>query len=193
MIDSSQADKLSDEELAVLALQNRDYFIFIINRYKIKLFNFIKRITNVRDEDAEDLLQEIFLKIYLNLNDFDNDLKFSSWVYSIARNHAISHHRKMQARAEGHSEALGDAAAKSIIADFQMEKNMDLEFLKQRMAEALSNLDEKYREVLVLKFLEEKNYQEISDIIKRPTGTVGSLLNKAKKEFRRELEKDKIN
>lgn len=189
MIDPDQADKLSDEELAALTLQNRDYFIFIINRYKIKLFNFIRRITGARDEDAEDLLQEIFLKVYLNLNDFDNDLKFSSWIYSIARNHAISHYRKTQARAEGHSISIDDAAAKSIMSDFQMEKNMDLQFLKKRLAEALSNLDEKYREVLILKFLEEKNYQEISDIIKRPIGTVGSLLNKAKKELGEELGK----
>jgi RNA polymerase sigma-70 factor (ECF subfamily) len=53
-------------------------------------------------------------------------------------------------------------------------------------------LDDKYREVLVLKFLEEKNYQEISDIIKKPPGTVASTINKAKQEFRKELARQKI-
>jgi len=56
----------------------------------------------------------------------------------------------------------------------------------------LNSLPEKYRDILVLKFLEEKNYQEISDIIKKPVGTVGSMMNKAKKEFKKELEKQQI-
>jgi len=192
MMSASEIEALSDEEMVALALKDQDNFVVIINRYKAKLFNYIRRITNVRDEDAEDLLQEIFLKVYLNLNDFDKDLKFSSWIYAIARNQVISNHRRLNSRAEGHSVALEDESAKKIMFNFNIEKALDNSYLKDKVAKVLYSLPEKYREVLVLKFLEEKNYQEISDIIKKPSGTVGSLINKAKSEFKKELDKQQI-
>ncbi|MEI6835701.1 MAG: RNA polymerase sigma factor [Candidatus Falkowbacteria bacterium] len=192
MISVSEIEALSDEEMVTLTLKDQDNFVVIINRYKAKLFNYIRRITNVRDEDAEDLLQEIFLKVYLNLNDFDKDLKFSSWIYAIARNQVISNHRRLNSRAEGHSVALEDESAKKIMFNFNIEKALDDSYLKDKVAKVLYSLPEKYREVLVLKFLEEKNYQEISDIIKKPSGTVGSLINKAKSEFKKELDKQQI-
>ena len=192
MILSDEAEQKSDEEVVALALKDHEYFVLIINRYKSKLFNYIRRITSVRDEDAEDLLQEIFLKVYLNLNDFDSDLKFSSWIYAIARNQVISNHRRLNARAEGHSVTLEDDGAQKIISSFNVEKELDKAYLKESVEKVLFSLHEKYREVLVLKFIEEKNYQEISDIIKKPMGTVGSLMNKAKSEFKKELDKQKI-
>jgi len=119
-------------------------------------------------------------------------LKFSSWAYAIARNQVISHHRKLQARAEGHTVALEDESVKQIAADFDIKNNIDLQCLRENVFKILDNLDDKYREVLVLKFLEEKSYQEISDIIKKPIGTVGSMMNKAKTEFQKELSRQKI-
>jgi len=189
MLNPDEIEALSDEEMVILALKSQDNFALIINRYKSKLFNYIRRITNVRDEDAEDLLQDIFLKVYLNLNDFDKDLKFSSWIYAIARNQVISNHRRLNVRAEGHSTNLEDDSARKLASNVNIEKDL---YLKDNVAKVLYALSEKYREVLVLKFLEEKNYQEISDIIKKPVGTVGSLMNKAKSEFKRELDKQQI-
>jgi RNA polymerase sigma-70 factor (ECF subfamily) len=188
----SEFDNLSDEEIVNLTLKNQDNFTYLINRYQDKLFNYIRRITNVRDEDAQDLLQDIFLKIYLNLNDFDNSLKFSSWVYAISRNQVISNHRKLQARAEGHSVPLEDDSAKKIISGFNIEKEIDSNYLKDNVFKVLDALDEKYRDILILKFIEEKNYQEISDIIKKPVGTVGSMMNKAKKMFKDELSRQDL-
>ncbi|MFA6106311.1 MAG: RNA polymerase sigma factor [Patescibacteria group bacterium] len=192
MFPISQAGKLSDEEIVVLTLENQDNFLYLIQRYKQKLFNFIKRITNVADEDAEDILQDVFLKVYLNLNDFDHGFKFSSWIYQIARNQVISNHRKLKARAEGYKTPLDEETVRSLISGLDMEKQADAEILKLNIRKVLNRLNEKYREVLVLKFLEEKSYAEISDIIKKPIGTVGSLMNKAKSEFKKELEKQQI-
>ena len=192
MINTDQVEKLSDEDIVKLTLENQSYFLYIINRYKIKLFNFVRRITNVSAEDAEDLLQEVFLKIYLNLNDFDHDQKFSSWAYAITRNQVISHHRKLHVRPEGHAVSVEDENVREIAADFDLRKDMDLNYLRENIFKVLDKLDEKYREVLVLKFLEEKSYQEISDIIKKPIGTVGSMMNKAKSEFKKELSKQEI-
>ena len=192
MMTDAEIEKLSDEEVVSLVLKNQDNFAIIINRYKSKLFNYIRRITNVRDEDAEDLLQDIFLKVYLNLNDFDTDLKFSSWIYAIAHNQVISQHRRLNVRAEGHSTSLEDESAIKLASNFSIEKELDNLYLKDNVSKVLRSLKEKYQEILILKFLEEKNYQEISDIIKKPVGTVGSLMNKAKSEFKKELARQQI-
>lgn len=192
MLNAEEIESLSDEEIVALTLKDQDNFVLIINRYKNKLFNYIRRITSIRDEDAEDLLQDIFLKVYLNLNDFDSGLKFSSWIYAIARNQVISNHRRLSVRAEGHSTNLEDESARKLDSNINIEKELDSKYLKDNVAKVLYSLNEKYREVLVLKFLEEKNYQEISDIIKKPVGTVGSLMNKAKSEFKKELAKQQI-
>ena len=192
MINLADTESMTDEEMVTLALKNQDNFALIINRYKSKLFNYIRRITNIRDEDAEDLLQDIFLKVYLNLNDFDTDLKFSSWIYAIAHNQVICNHRRLSSRAEGHGVPLEDESARKIISSFNVEKELDASFVKDNVSKVLNSLPEKYRDILVLKFLEEKNYQEISDIIKKPVGTDGSMMNIAKKEFKKELEKQQI-
>lgn len=192
MLENSQAENLSDEELASLCLKNQDYYAYIIQRYKTKIFYYVKRITNVCETDIEDLLQEIFLKAYLNLNDFDSNYKFSSWLYSIAHNQVISNYRKLQARPESRSFSLDDDDAKKIAANIDHEKEMDNNFKKEIIFKILKKIAPKYREVLILKFLEEKSYQEISDIIKKPMGTVASMLNKAKQEFKKELDKNNI-
>lgn len=179
----------TDEEIARLAAENQDYFLHIVQRYKDKLFRYILRITNISPEEAEDLLQDIFLKAYLNLNDFDSDLKFNSWIYRIAHNHVIDNHRSIKSRAHGNAISLDRDEVVGLASDLDVAKEVDGNLLKENINKALEKLDEKYREVLVLKFLEEKSYQEISDILKRPMGTVASLLNKAKREFKAEYEK----
>ena len=192
MIDSSLAQKSSDEELVKLTLADQDYFVFLVTRYQTKLVTYIKRISNASQEEAEDVLQEVFLKVYLNLNDFDGDLKFSSWIYRITHNQVISNFRKLKARPEGYLIDLDDSGIKRLLGDVNIIDEMDQRILKQGITQILEGLSEKYREILVLKFLEEKSYQEISDIIKKPQGTVASLMNKAKQEFRGELLKQKI-
>jgi RNA polymerase sigma-70 factor (ECF subfamily) len=185
-------DNKTDEELVELTLADQEYFLYITKRYKDKLYRYILRLTNIDPEEGEDILQDVFLKVYLNLNDFDTSLKFSSWIYRITHNQVISHHRKTKARPQGNSATIDDDEVKNIMADLDIEKEVDIGLLRENIDKVLLRLDDKYRNVLVLKYLEEKNYQEISDIIKRPMGTVATYLNKAKQEFKKELIKQKI-
>ncbi|MCK5212042.1 sigma-70 family RNA polymerase sigma factor [Candidatus Parcubacteria bacterium] len=175
----------TDEELVTLTLADQDYFLYIINRYKDKLFRYIRRITNVDPEETEDILQEVFIKAYTNLNDFDQALKFSSWIYRIAHNQVITYYRKTKARPHGHSASLSDEEVKNLASDLNPAKDVDIQLLKSNIQKTLGRLEEKHREVLVLKFIEEKSYQEISDILRRPMGTVASLINRAKQEFKK--------
>jgi RNA polymerase sigma-70 factor (ECF subfamily) len=98
----------------------------------------------------------------------------------------------LQARPEGHAVTIDDEGAMQLMSEFNITKNVDRNLLNESIFKVLDRLPSKYRDILILKFLEEKNYQEISDIIKKPVGTVGSMMNKAKKEFKKELEKQKI-
>jgi len=190
---SAGSSNLTDEELVKLALEDQAVFLWLVERYRAKLLRYINRLTNVNDDDAEDILQDVFIKVYLNLNDFNGDLKFSSWIYRITHNQVISRHRRLKARPEGYLIDIEDQAARNLAAEIDIEASADLELLKKKIKLILGFLEERYREVLVLKFLEEKNYQEISDIIKKPGGTVASLINRAKQAFKKELLKQNIN
>ncbi len=191
-IANDEISRLSDTELVKLTLVNQDNFVYLVDRYKGKLSSYVKRLTNANNEDAEDVLQEVFIKVYLNLNDFNKDLKFSSWIYRITHNQVISGHRKLKARPEGYAVNLGDQLAKSLAAEIDIKGQVDNKILQATINSVLSNLEPKYRDVLVLKFLEEKSYQEISDILKKPLGTVASLMNKAKQEFKTEFTRQNL-
>jgi len=191
-ISTEEISKKTDSELVKLSLANQDDFVYLVDRYKGKLASYIKRLTNANTEDVEDILQEVFIKVYLNLNDFDKDLKFSSWIYRITHNQVISGHRKIKARPEGYAVNIDDKLANSLVAETDIKGQMDNKILQKTISSVLDKIDEKYRDVLVLKFLEEQSYQEISDILKKPLGTVASLMNRAKQEFRTEFEKQQL-
>lgn len=181
--------KKTDEELVELALENQYHFLHLINRYEKKLLNYIARISGVAREEAEDILQEVFIKIYENLNDFDRDLKFSSWVYRITHNLTISHYRKRQARPQCIFLETEDDFLENIASEFDLRQEVDREFLRKNINKILRELRPEYREILILKFLEQNSYKEISDILRRPVGTVGTLVNRAKEQFREMAEK----
>jgi len=193
MVLEENINELSDELLVDLVFENQNNFLFLVDRYKFKLLNYIKRLTNVDTDGAQDILQDVFIKVYLNLRDFDRDLKFSSWIYRIAHNQVISNYRRLRARPEGNSINIDDLSLRSLATDLDISATTDSVIFKNNLAKVLTALNPKYREILVLKFLEEKSYQEISDILKKPSGTVASLINKAKREFKLEMEKQKIS
>lgn len=182
--DNISPSDLSDEKLVALSLENPDNFAYLIERYRLKLSIYIKRLTSISDDDLDDLLQEVFIKIYSNLNGFDVDLKFSSWVYRITHNQVVSNYRKLKARPEGYKVAIDDFLLNNLAAEIDPKKEVDKQFLKNKISLILQKMKPKFRELMVLRFLEEKSYQEISDILKKPSGTVASLMNKAKKDFK---------
>ena len=174
----------TDQELVKLTLENQDHFLHIVNRYETKLLSFILRISNVSAEEAKDLLQDVFIKVYQNLNDFDPSLKFSSWIYRITRNHVISHYRKNKNKQTLLSSEVNDEILNNLIGDFDITKEVDHQILTKNILDVLNQIDDKYKEVIVLKYFEQKSYEEISDIIKKPKGTVATYLNRGKRKFK---------
>ena len=192
MIEEEKYIEKSDSDLVKLALADQDFFGLIIKRYEHKLLTYIRRLTNVNYEEAEDILQNVFIKTYLNLNAFDPDLKFSSWIYRIAHNEVISNYRKKKARPEGVPLETENNLINKLAADLDLETQMDNHCLREAINKVLAGLDEKYREILVLRFFEDKDYQEMSDILQKPMGTIASLVNRAKGKFKEEMQKQRI-
>jgi RNA polymerase sigma-70 factor (ECF subfamily) len=185
MINQEKYHDLPDEELVTLTLENQNIFSILIERYEEKLKQYVRRITNISEEEIEDVLQEVFIKMYKNLNGFNLDLSFSSWSYRITHNHVISHFRKKNTRPQGISvEELNDTVLENLHTDINIDKDVDRTILKESLLKAISKLDEKYQEVIILNFFEERSYEEISDILQKPIGTVGTLLNRAKGQLK---------
>ena len=184
------ADK-SDLELVQLALVDQEDFLYLVNRYEPKLIKFIRRISGLNLEDSQDLLQEVFIKVYQNLNDFDQSLKFSSWIYRIARNQVISNYRKNKSRPQLSLFDLDLESSEQLASDFDISLGIDQNIMRQKIVDVLRLLDKKYQEVIILKYLEDKSYEEISDIIKKPVSTVGTLLSRGKNAFYQEFKKQK--
>ena len=179
--------ELTDQAVVRAALQDPKQYAAIVERYHAPLSRYIMRLGCRSTDDVKDVLQETFLKAYINLNDYDQGLKFSSWLYRIAHNETMSFFRKVKSNPAAIGleeqmllvERIGDST--DIAAD------ADRKFEAEEVRKALESIDFKYREPLVLKFLEEKSYEEISDILKMPVGTVATLINRGKQKLKTAL------
>ncbi len=179
-------NNLSDKDLVKLSIKDANNFYFLMKKYEDKLIRYILRISNIEKESAEDILQEVFIKVYENLNDFDDTFSFSSWIYRITHNMTISHIRKIQVRPKTLN--IEDNESINFLNIFESEIKLDKEFsqkeLSIRVKEIIKMLPEKYRDIMILRYLEEKDYQEISDILEKSIGTVSILISRAKKQFK---------
>lgn len=191
MITGSECVNKTDEQIVVLTLKNQDYYLCLMKRYEVKLLNYILKISNISREDGEDILQEVFVKAYQNLNDFDLNFKFSNWIYSIAHNTTISAFRKKKVRPQIVS--WEDEDLNNILESTLDLENTSLQKLTyKQILKIINQMPLKYKDVLILKFVEGKDYQEMSDILRKPMGTIATLINRAKKSLKQELKKEDI-
>ena len=175
----------TDEEAVRRTLQDKEVFALLIERYEAKLLRYLERLGIGVREDREDILQNAFVKAYRNLNSFDPTLTFSSWMYRIAHNEAMSFFRARRARPQiilgedGEmllTELRDDDADASALAEHRLSSD--------ELAKALEKLDPRYRTALILRFFEDRSYAEMSDILEVPVGTVSTLLYRAKRALR---------
>jgi RNA polymerase sigma-70 factor (ECF subfamily) len=163
-------------------------FTELANRYHVRLMNFIYRTIGDRDR-AEDLVQETFIRVYRHLHRFDQSKKFSTWVYTIAGNLAKNELRNRSRNPL----VLFQTIKKNWDADhrpLEWEDNTyrpdDLyrkRHLKEMVEKAVAQLPEHHRMVFILREMEGKTYEEISEITGVNLGTVKSRLNRARNNF----------
>ncbi len=179
----------TDNELVILVRKNPEALSYIIDRYRTKLERYINRRTSVSNHDKEDILQDVFIKIYRNINEYDNSLIFSSWIYRITHNYIIDWHRKNKKYT---CISLDDDDSKliHILQDEDntvgLQKMFDQENL-DLIKNEIKKLPKDYQEILMLKFFEDKSYEEISDILKISINSVGVKINRAKKLLKQKI------
>ena len=177
----------TDSEIVQKTLGERDAFAVLIERYEAKLDRYLRRLGVFGPEDRQDLLQDIFIKVYRNLNAFDQNLSFSSWIYRIAHNETMSWFRKRSVRPEHTLVGDSDAALGQLASGDDSEVLHVTQEIREEVQKGLSSLPEKYRAVLTLRYLEEKSYEEIADILKMPLGTVATHVRRAKDRLKASL------
>lgn len=165
--------KKTDEEIVELTRKkDKELFAVIINRYQKKLLRYCFNL--VADHDiASDVVQESLIKAYINLNGFNTNKKFSSWIYRIVHNEAISYLRKNRKTINIDENIDFDSGV-------NLEDDLMLKELKSNAKKCIRKMPTIYGEPLILFYLEEKSYEEISDILRIPTSTVGTRINRAK-------------
>ncbi len=180
----SKITNLSDEAIVLAAQTDLDMFGALVERYERKLKFYILRISNCSDLEAEEILQDVFLKAWKNLNSFDEGLKFSSWIYRITHNETISAFRKTKSRGEDQRTDLEPELFENLPDENNFVSEIDQNITAQEVQTVLKTLPDNYREVLILRFIEDQSYEEIGDILMKPGGTVATLLNRAKAQFK---------
>lgn len=190
--ENKDVKKFSDEELILeFQKENVDAFNEIVFRYKDKLVNFLFRYTGNRDE-AEDLAQDTFVKLYRSKHLYKEIAKFSTWFYTIAVNTAKTNSRK-----KSRYNAIS-------ISDYNPEEEKDYEIpanalspedsanasLEHRyIQKAIDSLEDYFKEVIILRDIEDMDYGEIAQIIGLPLGTVKSRINRGREKLKKSLSK----
>ena len=157
----------------------------IVARFRRKIFHIAYKFTGKHD-DAEDLTQEIFLKVFRSLEKFNRDADFSTWLSSVARNYCIDHYRASKREREVLVEDLVafDLAPASSGNPHRVLEERDRSSFVRR---GLEMLPEKLRETVVLRDLQGLSYQEMADQLRLPEGTVKSRINRGREELARLL------
>lgn len=166
-----------------IAEGERELFGELVLRHQDFIFGVVSKYVRL-EEEARDLTQEVFLKAYENLEKFRGDSKVSSWLYRIAANLSLN----WSGRRAGRETQLEDGVAEAIpenpgLADEVSEREAAL----ARIAAALEAMPEKYRAVIKLHYFEDRQYQEIAELLGLPINTVKVHLLRAKERLRKEL------
>ncbi|WP_419954745.1 RNA polymerase sigma factor SigW [Neobacillus niacini] len=169
---------------------DQDAFAEIVELYSNSIYQLGYRMLGNRHE-AEDIAQEAFIRAYVNIKSFNQDLKFSTWLFRIATNLCIDRMRKKKPDYYLDAEVSGtdgltmysQLASNSPLPENELES---LE-LQESVQKEILKLPEKYRSVIVLKYIEELSLNEISEILDLPLGTVKTRIHRGREALRQQL------
>lgn len=181
----------SDEDLMEYVQMGKELaFNELVRRYNDRLHNFLYRYTQ-NHQDCEDLVQETFLRVHKSKHSYERIAKFSTWMYTIAINLAKSLYKKKKRMSlvsihkdESNPDAfemiLEDHA---ILQDEELHQNLSL----QKLEEALASLQDEFRNVVILRDIEQLSYEEISEKLDVPMGTVKSRINRGRAQISKKI------
>ncbi len=173
----------TDEEL-VARVQKGDTESFgtLVERYEEKLLRYGKKFL-ARGEDIQDIVQDVCLSAYQNIQSFDTRARFSPWIYRIAHNAFVNEFRRHKRTPIVFVDF--DTLISHPVYDDPALHELEQKEMRVLIEKGLSEMEIKYREVLILYYLEDMSYKEIAEILKVPTGTVGIRIKRAKEALRK--------
>ena len=172
----------SDEEIVALIQKgNVDSFGILINRYKAKMMRYARKFLS-DTEDISDIVQEIFIKVYINIQSFDINRKFSPWLYRIAHNRLVNALKKRKKNTLPLFDL--DTFLPNSLKDDSLRDDIDNNDMKRMIDKCLDQLNPKYREPIILYYLEELTYKEIAEVMRIPISTVGIRIKRAKEKMK---------
>jgi RNA polymerase sigma-70 factor (ECF subfamily) len=178
---------VSDEQKLIEDCLNGNSAAFgeLVLRHQDRLYNTVLRLLD-QPEDARDVVQEAFLHAYQSLHAFKGDSQFFTWMYRIAVNSAISYKRKRRMVLRLQPATDGIAGIDPIDANEANRPGHAMEMAEQerRVREALGQLSQEHRTVLILKDMDGMKYEEMADVLGVPIGTIRSRLHRARLEMR---------
>jgi RNA polymerase sigma-70 factor (ECF subfamily) len=187
--------QLDDRELATLAAKGREgAFRELLKRYERPVFSLIYRM--VRDRTlAEDLAQEAFIRAFNAIASYNTSYKFSNWIFKIANNHTIDYLRKrrletVSIHGSPHATTPDEVSQTSVMLESGGESPHELvehRELGGQIEDAIGELREEYRTVILLRHVEGYAYDEIAEIMDLPLGTVKTYLHRARNELKIKL------
>jgi RNA polymerase sigma-70 factor (ECF subfamily) len=178
---------LTDEELALLVQKgDSEKFGLLMERYEKKLFRYGRTFLQDKDNVA-DVVQEVFIKTYQSIQSFDIQQRFSPWIYRIAHNMLVNAIKKRSRSPLSFIDF--DTLISHPIYEDPRPQEEEQKHIKAMIDKGLEMLSQKYREVLILYYIEELSYKEISDILRIPTGTVGIRLARARESLKKKIPK----
>lgn len=179
----SMSETLPDDAtLVAAALDDANAFAPIIEHYESRLRTYVFRLGVMNADTVEDILQNTFLAAWRNLRGFDATFRLSTWLYRIARNQTYDTLRKIQ-KAPEPTLLEEDHIAFDESGDPSAPEMLNQTYDAQLVHTAIAALKPEYREILLLRYIEDVPYNEISDLLQIPMGTVATRLNRAKKAF----------
>lgn len=194
--DASESS-LEDDKLVKRAIKgDQDAFKLLMNKYQKPLYyHIIKMVKN--NEQVEDIIQESFVKAFSNLDSYNTNYAFSTWLYRITTNHTIDYLRKKKLKTTSINEPIRAKDGEmqfQIVGNAETDRKIIRKERKKIVSDAIKNLPEKYREVIEMRHLEELSYQEISEQLDLPLGTVKAHIFRAREMLYKALidRKDKF-
>ncbi len=185
--------RYTDEELiARFQKGDENAYTELVNRYRDRLMTFVYRFVNDL-EQAEDIVQDALVKVYTHKHYYKEVAKFSTWVYTIAGNLAKTELRKRKRRQTSSLSTLGLDNKDYELPSVELETGEYIqgEYTEKKIQEAIKSLPLHFRTVIILRDIQELSYEEISNIVSVPLGTVKSRINRARVQLQEALKEYK--
>jgi RNA polymerase sigma-70 factor, ECF subfamily len=160
----------------------------IVRMYRRKVFNIAYKFVG-RHDQAEDLTQDVFLKLYKSLDTFDRRANFQTWLISVSRNLCIDHYRSVRKERETINRDVDPSDLAPVSTDTPADRKLEQRDRVVLLRQALDTLAPTLRTAVMLRDIQELTYQEIADKLRLPEGTVKSRINRGRTELARQIQK----